>query len=59
MDIFECECFDGEWCDTHREEEQAFWASHFRATRPSAADVENAYDSGDYKGKFFEGWDAA
>lgn len=52
-----CECDLDFRCGGHGDEEE-HWMRHFSGIRPSAGDVREAYAPDDYKGRFWEGWDA-
>lgn len=55
----DCMCDLDFRCENHdTASEQNYWAG-FLGIKPSPADVANAYEPGDYKGRFWEGWDAA
>lgn len=54
MDMTNCECDVDFNCGIHNEEE-VYWAEHFRI-KPTPFEVAHAYDSDEYKGKYWEGW---
>lgn len=51
-----CECQDGEYtCEGHLAEDARTWGRMLGLT-PLPYDASAAYDVGDFKGRFYEGW---
>lgn len=53
-----CNCDEGFNCGQHEAEDARTWGRMLGLT-PLPYDASAAYDVGDFKGRFYEGWDVA